>query len=307
MNGNPSSAVLRINECGLDVDGQRSEIPFTGQYDTSSHVRDDQFANEKRIGVRDCRPTAYFVYKDVFARVAGAVLLAAAAPVIFFLMGLVRFTSRGPALYRQRRVGKNGREFTMLKLRTMYVNAEQFSGPVWCTKDDARVTPLGTLLRHLHLDELPQLWNVACGDMDLIGPRPERPEFVDYLIKLVPDYGLRHLVRPGITGLAQINLPPDETVECVHRKVVLDLEYIQTAGLATDLRILGCTVLRLCGVRHGRAVRFFRLERHVPWRSGGSAGSVGDPSLSDGVDRIAASNGRSASSCVAASAAKQSS
>jgi hypothetical protein len=122
------------------------------------------------------------------------------------------------------------------------------------------------VLRLLHLDELPQLINVARGEMDLIGPRPERPVFVARLARSIPNYCRRLEVLPGVTGLAQVNLPPDESLECVRRKLVLDCEYVRTAGLGLDLRILACTLLRMLGIRHGRAVRWLWLERavHLP-------------------------------------------
>jgi lipopolysaccharide/colanic/teichoic acid biosynthesis glycosyltransferase len=208
-------------------------------------------------------------------RVFGGLLIIPASPIIIVLMALVRITSSGPALYRQTRVGKDGREFTIFKLRTMYQDAEKLTGPVWCRRNDSRVTPLGKILRQLHLDELPQLWNVARGDMDLIGPRPERPSFVRGFVNDIPDYQNRHLVRPGITGLAQVNLPADETIESVHRKLVLDLEYINSARLGVDLRILACTAFRMCGLRHGRAVRFFRLERTVLIKPGSREAACG--------------------------------
>jgi len=177
---------------------------------------------------------------------------------------LIRATSRGPGIYRQERVGKDGRIFTMFKLRSMRLDAEAQSGPVWsATGSDARVTRLGYWLRKLHLDEIPQLFNVLCGDMSLIGPRPERPEFVRVLADSIPGYMDRLRVAPGITGLAQLNLPPDTDLNSVRRKLVLDLEYIQTASLVFDLRIFLCTLLHLIGMKGGTAMRVMRLTRNV--------------------------------------------
>src|SRR5213078_1616461 len=113
---------------------------------------------------------------------------------------LVRLTSAGPGFYSQVRVGRGGRPYRIYKIRTMYHNCEAVSGVRWSTKNDPRVTPVGGVLRQLHLDELPQLWNVLVGDMSLVGPRPERPEFVAELTKQIPYYGQRHALRPGITG-----------------------------------------------------------------------------------------------------------
>src|SRR5205814_291249 len=115
---------------------------------------------------------------------------------------LVRITSRGPAFYTQTRLGLRGRTFTIYKLRSMYEYCENHSGPLWSSKDDPRVTPLGRFIRRTHIDELPQLWNILRGDMSLIGPRPERPEFLPKLETIVPRYRERLRVRPGVTGLA---------------------------------------------------------------------------------------------------------
>jgi len=204
---------------------------------------------------------SYIARKRLFVRILGLLLLVLFLPIILLVMLVVRLTSPGPVLFRQKRMGKGVREFTMYKIRTMYQDAEKESGPVWCQPVDARITRCGWGLRFLHLDELPQLINVARGEMDLIGPRPERPEFVEKLVEEVPGFAERLVVLPGVTGLAQINLPPDETTDCVRRKLALDLEYIQTASWGLDSRILLCTALRMIGIRHGRAVRWLRLNR----------------------------------------------
>lgn len=232
----------------------------------------------------------YFAIKAWPTRVFGAVLLVFAAPVIWLLIAIVRLSSPGPGLYRQIRTGKHGKEFRMYKIRTMYRDAESLSGPTWCRPGDSRITPLGKILRLLHLDELPQLINIVRGEMDLIGPRPERPAFVELLAREIPNYRDRLGVLPGVTGLAQINLPPDETFDCVRKKLILDRDYIRSASPSLDLRILICTSLRMLGIRHGRAVRMFRLERivqlnvesngklpkHAPARSEASAYQLAD-------------------------------
>lgn len=206
---------------------------------------------------------AYFARKAWPTKLVGAALLIIASPLIFVLVILMRCTSRGPGLYRQTRTGRHGKEFTMYKIRTMYVDAESVTGPTWSVPGDSRITPIGKILRLLHLDELPQLINVARGDMDLIGPRPERPQFVKWLASEIPSYRERWRVLPGVTGLAQINLPPDETLDCVRKKLALDCRYIDSAGLGLDLRILLCTFLRMVGIRHGRAVRWLGLTCNV--------------------------------------------
>lgn len=207
--------------------------------------------------------STYFALKAWPTRIIGAILLVFSAPVILLLILIVRMTSPGPGLYRQTRTGKGGSEFHMYKIRTMYQDAESLSGPTWCKPGDSRITPVGRILRLLHLDELPQLLNIVRGEMDLIGPRPERPAFVELLAREIPNYRDRLGVLPGVTGLAQINLPPDETLDCVRKKLVLDRDYIRSASPSLDLRILICTSLRMLGIRHGRAVRMFRLEREV--------------------------------------------
>lgn len=207
----------------------------------------------------------YFAHKMPIMRILGFVLLVLFAPVILLSMLAVRLTSRGPVLFQQQRVGKDGREFWVLKIRTMVLDAEDVTGPVLCTPRDSRVTPLGRVLRFLHLDELPQLVNVVRGEMCLIGPRPERREIIERhrLNEKVPGFKDRTNVLPGVTGLAQINLPADQTAECVIPKVRLDREYIRDANAWLDIRILLCTAFRLLGVRHGFALRLFGLKRDI--------------------------------------------
>jgi lipopolysaccharide/colanic/teichoic acid biosynthesis glycosyltransferase len=190
-------------------------------------------------------PAWYVPVKRCFDFVAALVLLVVAAPILVAGALLVKLTSRGPAFYRQVRLGLDGRPFTLLKLRTMRHNAEAETGPVWSTANDPRITPLGDLLRRTHIDEFPQLLNVALGQMSLVGPRPERPEFVARLDYEVPGYRERLKVRPGITGLAQMRLPADSTIECVRRKVVHDIYYVQHASPWLDFKLLCMTAWRL--------------------------------------------------------------
>jgi lipopolysaccharide/colanic/teichoic acid biosynthesis glycosyltransferase len=183
------------------------------------------------------------------------------SPFLLLLALLIRASSKGQAFLWQERVGLGGRVFQIVKLRSMFEDAEQWTGAVWASEDDPRITPLGRYLRKLHLDELPQLWNVARGEMSFIGPRPERPEFVDNLIDEVPGYECRLAVLPGVTGLAQVNLPPDQTQDCVRRKIELDLEYIFTAEPSLDLRIVVCTVLKMIGIPRERAAKISHVFR----------------------------------------------
>jgi lipopolysaccharide/colanic/teichoic acid biosynthesis glycosyltransferase len=206
-------------------------------------------------------PSAYFRWQGLRCRLAGAVLLLPALPVIAILVLLVRLTSRGPGIFRQTRVGLAGRHFTMYKLRTMRLDAEAVTGPVWTQEKDPRVTPVGWLLRRLHLDEFPQIFNVVRGEMALIGPRPERPEFVHRLVRDIPGYLDRLCVRPGITGLAQINLPPDTDLDSVRRKLVLDVEYVEHGSLQLDVRIFLATFLRLFHIRTALLLSLLGLRR----------------------------------------------
>lgn len=211
-------------------------------------------------GSAELVPAGYFAWKDYGGRCLAAVLFVAGLPIMAATMLLVRLTSRGPAIYRQLRVGRNGRTFMMYKIRTMRVDAEAATGPVWTQSRDPRITPVGRWIRKLHLDEFPQLVNVLRGEMALIGPRPERPEFTRNLAVEIPGYLNRLAVRPGITGLAQINLPPDTDAESVRRKLVLDLDYVREGRLSLDLKILACTFVRLFGFKGPRVTRLFHLD-----------------------------------------------
>lgn len=164
-------------------------------------------------------------------------ILVALAPAGLLAMLLIRVTTGGPVFYRQTRVGRYGRPFRILKLRTMQVDAEE-GGPQWSPRDDPRRTPVGRVIRRIRIDELPQVLNVIRGDMSFVGPRPERPEFVEHLEQAIPYYAWRHLVRPGLTGWAQINHPYGSTVDDARKKLEYDLYYIRHASPATDLTIV---------------------------------------------------------------------
>jgi lipopolysaccharide/colanic/teichoic acid biosynthesis glycosyltransferase len=185
----------------------------------------------------------YQAAKFTLEWVLALVLLILTAPLVLVLAALVKFTSAGPAFYSQTRLGLNGRHFRIIKLRTMTHDCEAGTGPQWSRKGDPRVTPIGRILRDTHLDELPQLFNVLAGHMSLIGPRPERPEIATRLTLSVPNYMDRLRVRPGITGLAQVNLPPDSEIDDVRRKLAFDLYYIRCINPLLDARIFVCTAL----------------------------------------------------------------
>jgi lipopolysaccharide/colanic/teichoic acid biosynthesis glycosyltransferase len=174
-------------------------------------------------------------------------LLVAAAPILLALGLIVGLTSEGPIVYSQWRVGRSGKPFRIYKLRTMTHRCETLTGPVWAIADDPRMTRVGRWLRDSHLDELPQLWNVLCGQMSLIGPRPERPEIAARIEQTLPEFRHRLLVRPGITGLAQMRLPADSDLDTVRRKLALDLYYIQHLSPLLDARLVVSTPLRFFG------------------------------------------------------------
>jgi Undecaprenyl-phosphate glucose phosphotransferase len=182
------------------------------------------------------------VLKRAFDLAVSAILLVILAPVLVAIAIWVKLDSPGPALYAQERVGSNGRRFRMLKFRTMRTDAEA-EGPQWSRADDPRRTRGGEILRRLSLDELPQLWNVFVGHMSLVGPRPEQPVFVDQFRASIPRYMLRHHVKSGITGWAQVNgLRGDTPLE---RRIEYDLYYIENWSMSFDMKILAMTVVRI--------------------------------------------------------------
>jgi sugar transferase (PEP-CTERM system associated) len=163
-------------------------------------------------------------------------------PLLPFILLAVKLDSPGPVLYRQQRVGRRGVVFYCYKFRTMRVDAEADTGATWATDDDPRITRVGRFLRSSRLDEIPQLWCVLKGDMHFVGPRPERPEFVEWLSKEIPYYGVRHVVRPGVTGWAQVQYKYGNTLEDAREKLQYDLFYIKNASLGLDLLIMFQTI-----------------------------------------------------------------
>ena len=176
----------------------------------------------------------------------GLVLLAMLIPP---LLVANRLTSPGPLFYRQTRIGRGGKPFICLKFRSMSPDAEKETGAVWATKDDQRVTPVGRILRSTRLDELPQCVNVLAGEMSLIGPRPERPEFVEALAQTLPFYRARHAVRPGITGWAQVRHPYANTHEDARIKLEYDLFYVAHVNLWLDMSIMVKTLAEIVKFR----------------------------------------------------------
>jgi sugar transferase (PEP-CTERM system associated) len=207
-----------------------------------------------KIAVENLRPS-WLIFSEGFRKrrsqeaakrgldiVVSAMALVAALPLMLVIAIAIKLTSRGRVLYHQERVGQHGRVITVHKFRSMCDNAEGRTGPVWAAKNDERVTKVGRILRRMRLDEIPQLWNVLVGDMSLVGPRPERPEFVQQLTQQIPFYGQRHVLRPGLTGWAQVRYTYGASVEDALEKLQYDLFYIKHIATAFDLFIIFATI-----------------------------------------------------------------
>lgn len=246
----------------------RPSAPARHRYDRRGRARDQHAPPSVRL-VTETSPEAHGI-EDILPRerselasralnvaVAG-VALVLVAPLLAIIAVAVKLTSPGPILYRQTRVGVDrrfgsastydrrafdhgGKPFRIYKFRSMRVDAEKH-GPQWASPEDGRVTPIGRLLRKSRLDELPQLYNVLRGDMNIVGPRPERPKFVVEMRRSIPQYQFRQRVKPGITGWAQVNLAYDLSVDDVRQKVNYDLEYLRRQSMLEDLRIMSMTI-----------------------------------------------------------------
>ena len=182
-------------------------------------------------------------FKRFFDLLVGSFGLVLAAPIVGFTGIVIKTVSPGPIFFKQERVGINGKLFDMYKLRTMRLDAEKNTGAVWALENDPRLIKFGKIIRRMHFDELPQFYNVLKGDMSIVGPRPERPVFVDRLSEQIKDYSKRLQVKPGITGLAQVVHKYDETIKDVKKKVKYDLLYIKEMCLMVDIRILLRTII----------------------------------------------------------------
>ena len=235
------------------------KFPTHNRIEYEAQQQINQLATERLTQIDQ---TTWMKFKFLLQQIFVAISLVVFAIPMLAIYLLVRLTSAGPAIFKQVRVGLNGKIFTMYKFRTMSVKAELNSGPVWSPgKNDPRLTTVGRFLRFVHLDELPQLFNVLKGDMSLIGPRPERPVFVIMLSEQVEGYLDRLQVRPGITGLAQVYLDADVSIECVRKKIVFDNLYIHCQSTLLNLQIALCTLVRMFGIRNGRGPRWFGLNQ----------------------------------------------
>jgi exopolysaccharide biosynthesis polyprenyl glycosylphosphotransferase len=188
------------------------------------------------------RSRAFIAVRRVVSVIISLIGLTLSLPLLPLIMLAIRLDSAGPIFYTQTRVGKNGRLFKVVKFRTMRQDAEAANGPQWADNNDPRVTRVGKILRTSRLDEIPQMWCVLKGDMAFVGPRPERPEFIERLIEEIPYYGVRHMVRPGITGWAQIKYKYGSTVEDSREKLQYDLFYIKNHSIGLDLLIMFLTI-----------------------------------------------------------------
>jgi len=221
----------------------------------------------------------YGAFKPASDYVLALLIGVVALPVVGVCWALVKLSSRGPGFYTQTRAGLGGRPYTILKLRTMAHNVEAATGIQWSQKGDCRVTGVGKFLRTTHLDELPQLLNVLRGDMSLVGPRPERPEIIAAkgLSRQVPGYDRRLDVKPGVTGFAQLQLPPDSTVTSVRHKVAYDLYYVANQTLWFDLRLIAATAAKTLGLKPVWLRRLFALPPRPAVGAGYRALTPADP------------------------------
>jgi sugar transferase (PEP-CTERM system associated) len=250
------AAATRPTRIVVGMRERRNRLPVTELLDLrfGGHIVEEAAtAYERvcgRVPIRELRPSQLIyngefgrirhtvVYQMIANRLIAIVGLILTAPLMLITAIAVRLSSPGPILYRQVRVGLEGKPFKLFKFRSMRADAEARTGAVWASKDDPRVTPVGRVIRKIRFDELPQLWNVLKGEMSIVGPRPERPEFVKTLSEQIPYYRQRHAVRPGITGWAQICYKYGDTVEDTIIKLEYDLYYIKHMSFSLDLYII---------------------------------------------------------------------
>jgi sugar transferase (PEP-CTERM system associated) len=248
---------LNVDRVVVSLSDARGKLPMNQLLDIrfSSGVTFDHLASvyeeyTGKIAVENLRPS-WLIFSEGFRKTRLLMAVKRALDVIFATIGLliglpimlivgalVKCTSRGSMFYHQTRVGLRSHEFTVHKFRTMCEDAERTTGPVWSTANDSRVTPIGRFLRRTRLDEMPQLWNVLVGEMSFVGPRPERPEFVRELTERIPYYGQRHVLKPGVTGWAQVRYTYGASVEDAIEKLQYDLYYIKNLSIALDVVIV---------------------------------------------------------------------
>jgi sugar transferase (PEP-CTERM system associated) len=248
---------LNVDRVVVSLADARGKLPMDKLLDirldigvTFDHLASVYEEYTGKIAVENLRPS-WLIFSEGFHKTrvllaskraldlaASSIGLILATPIMLLVALAVRLTSAGPILYHQRRVGLHGHVFTVHKFRTMRVDAEQHTGPMWSTLNDNRITSIGGFLRRTRLDELPQLWNVLIGEMSFVGPRPERPEFVSQLTETIPFYGQRHVLKPGLTGWAQVRYTYGASVEDTIEKLQYDLYYIKNLSIALDIVII---------------------------------------------------------------------
>jgi exopolysaccharide biosynthesis polyprenyl glycosylphosphotransferase len=230
----PVLDLLELRFAGIMIEDASDTYEMVMHRVCSSKIQPSQLIFSSQLGPR---PQA-IMFQNAYSLVIGLIGMILASPLMLLTALIVKASSPGPVFYRQKRVGLNGKIFTLYKFRSMYVDAEARTGAVWAKANDPRITAVGRWLRKLRLDELPQFWNVVKGDMTIVGPRPERPEFVDLLASQIPYYRQRLAVKPGITGWAQINHKYGDTQLDAMIKLEYDLYYIKNIAPALDFYII---------------------------------------------------------------------
>jgi sugar transferase (PEP-CTERM system associated) len=259
----------KVDRVVVSLADARGKLPMDGllEMKLNQGVQFDHLASvyeeyTGKIAVENLRPS-WLIFSNGFRKsrllaalkrmldvVVAAIGLTLAAPVFVIVAAAIKLTSPGPVFYSQRRVGKDGVVFVIHKFRSMRPDAEAGTGAVWAAARDPRVTPVGLIMRRTRIDELPQLWNVLKGDMSFVGPRPERPQFVSDLTQQIPFYGQRHVVRPGLTGWAQVRYNYGASVDDALQKLQYDLFYIKNMSIAFDL-FIALETLKTVLVRRG--------------------------------------------------------
>jgi exopolysaccharide biosynthesis polyprenyl glycosylphosphotransferase len=210
----------------------------------TGHLKTHQiFGIPLLVLLQDHMPPWQAQIKRIMDVVVSATILVLGLPFWLIVAAAIKLSSPGAAVYSQVRVGQNGKNFTMLKFRSMYQDAEKHSGPAWATEKDPRITPMGRFIRKTRLDEIPQFVNVLKGEMSLVGPRPERPFFVEQLKLEIPWYVRRIKMKPGVTGWAQVKHKYDSSIEDVKQKVMYDLYYFENMSIMLDIKIILRTFL----------------------------------------------------------------
>jgi sugar transferase (PEP-CTERM system associated) len=253
--------VMKIDEVVVAVDERRGGLPVASLLETKmmgTQISDMSSFLERQTGRVDLESVSpsWFIFSDGFKAsqlfsiiikrgfdfVVSGLLLITTAPILLITALAIKLTSRGPVFYRQERVGQFGQTYNVLKFRSMRTDAEVDGKPQWAASGDSRVTAVGRIIRATRIDEIPQIFNVFSGDMSFVGPRPERPFFVDQLTRAIPFYAERHVVKPGITGWAQINYPYGASIEDARHKLEYDLYYVKNYSIFLDILTLIQTV-----------------------------------------------------------------